>query len=278
MSTEKVMELEFGSLSEMMAFIDNNGRCKGMGEQSSDENHSPRESWDLGLGVEGAKDIARNGGNWSEGAAKICSGITEAAALRQNAPAPMFENSVAGFMPDVPAYLAGVPDDMVAYAPGELSQASSPIFKIGFTGFSAGTQGPQLMNKGIAILTLTDVLEAAGYRVQIDWTCTVPQTGQTWSMVIKQASEHWSPDSMAFSIAHPAFFRRIWFLLAERTEGFQHQSNMGYGTCASPKGYDINLPYQGPGDLEWRTLESSLDAMQALAAAAGTDVELRSTK
>lgn len=104
---------------------------------------------------------------------------------------------------------------------------------------SAGISQDQILLRGAALATLTDVLEAYGFRVKIDCSSGVrsPRRGELLALrfPVKSFGEALNLDTLVFAAAHPAMFRRIVFGVLEQfpqniVETFQFATNIGcYG-------------------------------------------------
>jgi hypothetical protein len=261
----------FESVAEYAAYVDALPRAKGAGDRS--ETHEPTHSWDLGLGRGPAIEYASGAKIWTEGAERIVEGIATAEAMRAPLETTTIGSDVAGFMPDVPAYLAGVPECMRTF---ETTESPSEIVSIGLTGFTCNTSADAMLNRGIALLSLVDVLESSGYRCEIVADFAIAGRNTLRSRIyIKRAGDHWDPTSAAFAMAHPAFFRRLFLKDMEGYSGLNKTTNSGYGTSPLPKPdeYTFALDYTA-GDHGWYTLENALYTAEQMAARAGIEVEL----
>ena len=102
----------------------------------------------------------------------------------------------------------------------------------------------ELFEMGKYTLSLIDQLESEGIRCEV--ICSISSRSGYYRHIthipIKKAHEFLDIHGMAFPIAHTAFFRRLWFSSAERTNEFiknkfGFHSSGGYGTDA---GIDVN--------------------------------------
>lgn len=177
----------------------------------------PSQSWDLNVGYQGAQDLARHG--WSAGAKQIDRSL-------RAMPAPQgthakYQHDVAGYYPDVPAYLEGDPANMIRRG---RRTGSRPVLNIVVNGFiSAMINAQELVNYGLAMAGVIDILEASGRQVELTMVdCSNRDSGndrgtvymQGWN--IKRAGDPLDLAALAFTLAHPAAFRRIVFDMMER--------------------------------------------------------------
>ncbi len=266
--------LRFDSLAELYQWIEDTPQLPGSGNAACSNYAAP--DWDLGVGFNGAMEIARNGGQWEQGATMLRKGMAQAANLREQSTAPAITYDVAGFMPDVPAYLAGVPENMMRLADDGQATAQTPIVSVCVPNAAGAVDAGHIFNRGIAVCTLIDVLEAAGTRVEANVALgTVPELDAT--VTIKRASDQWSPNAMAFGLGHPATIRRLGFAVRERhPDSLACTSNGGYGSggVTNPDQYTVSFPRLMNTRNTWDTVANALRTTEALAAKAGLTVTL----
>ena len=265
--------LEFKGMTEVARYLDTTPRIDGCGDFSIRE----QSDFECPMTWDAAIQLARTGGYWAEGADKMVQGVADAAALRENHAQPMLHNDVAGFMPDVPAYLAGVPDNMVAYAQGDMTTSQTPTITIGVGTFSWGVDSKSVMNRGIAILSLIDAVEAIGYRVQLDYVGDNKGSGglKKIRVVLKEASQHWNAGSVAFAIAHAGMLRRLTVGLLERDADDITRTQAGYGIGDNGylEEYSLAFEYMTSND-GYETLEEALRSVESMAQDFGMEVNL----
>jgi hypothetical protein len=155
-------------------------------------------------------------------------------------------NDVAGFAPDVPAFLTGSPDCMLARETEE-TEGAGKILKIVVQGVASfAISKMEIMRKGALIVALVDALESAGRSVElvVDFTSgdTAPNRTSA-SLTAKRAGEPVEIDRLAFVLAHPSMLRRFAFGVFEKNAAFMTWAGSGYGTCghADDRG-DIYIP------------------------------------
>ena len=176
---------------------------------------------------------------------------------------PAIVHDIAGSMPDVGRFLAGVPDNMMTWSRIE---SHAPAIRIVINqAASSGISSEQIMNRGAVVCALIDLLESSGKRCEI---VAVAAVADDWSayrhkleiaVMLKQADEPLQIDKVAFMLAHPAALRRIGFALMETLpEDFRHTIGItptgDYGTPVnSDDEADIYIPasYYGQYSLEW---------------------------
>ena len=269
-------DLEFNSITEMAQYLESTERLPGAGEFSI-RDQSAREcsmTWDQTM------DLARNGGYWIEGAEQMVDGMANATALRENHAQPMIQYDVAGFMPDVPAYLAGQPDCMMQYDEGDMTVAQMPTVTIGVGTFSHAVAASSAFNRGVAILSLIDAIEAVGYRVQLDFVGDNREMFGSASVkrirvVLKRAQDHWNPGNVAFATANAAMLRRLTVACLERDEDTVPRTQAGYGQGDDGyiEEYSLAFPYM-VSNRGYETLPKALASVQSMAEDYGIECNL----
>lgn len=124
---------------------------------------------------------------------------------------------------------------------------------------SAGVKPKVIEARGAAMLALAEALEQRGKRVRI----TVGMAnnggcGMDYKIVVKQPGQPLNLNSVAFSVAHPSFFRRFIFSAMER-EAADVRASVGipggYGYVGEFKADDLpaNCIYMGGADFRVST-------------------------
>ncbi len=255
------------SLGDLFHHIDSTPRHKGAGESSQKEGRG--HTWDMGIGYAGAVTLAK-AREWREGADQIRRGVLHMESAPQSLGSSMqLTHDVAGFAPDVPAYLAGEPESMFWIEPGE-AQLAGPIISIGVQIIcSAGTKANVMLNRGIALLTAIDSLESAGYRCELTavYAAGSDKDGMIWEHQVKAPGDQWNPGAVAFPLAHIGFARRLGFAMQERCPRAWKCTRDGYGGgLARGSGvtgywgqYDLAMSeYVIGGEEQWSTPDKAL--------------------
>ncbi len=267
--------LEFTSLVAIAKYHADVERLPGAGEFSIRE----QDTDICPMNYDDAIALAADGGYWADGADRMVQGVADAAALRENYAQPMIHNDVAGFSPDVPAYLAGIPDCMLAYEPGDMTTAATPTVTIGVGTCSYNVNTQSIENRGIAILSLIDALESIGYRVQLDYVgdniAGEEGTLKRIRVILKKAGDHWNPGSVAFALCHPAMLRRLIVGLIERDPASVERTQCGYGKGDDGyiNDYSLAFPFM-TSNSGFRTLPDALATVGAMATDYGMDVNI----
>lgn len=241
----------FGGVTALAQHLIKSDRIDGSGDSA--QSRSASADWDLSMGWDKALTLASQGGQWDDGAAALQTARVEIDRMRTNAPALERVRSVAGYMPDVPSYLAGLPQAMWTDAePEEAPRSRAKVLRVGVAAsYSAGATSEHVMNRGAAIMSCVDALESEGFRVEV---CAViiaaddyNDQSYRWDVVIKQSDQDWTPGAVAFALAHPAFNRRLAFGLKERcAKAYRNTKAGGYNSeqanYIDGSAYDLWLP------------------------------------
>lgn len=108
------------------------------------------------------------------------------------------------------------------------------------TNFSASVSAESIRIYGACMAAIVDKLENSGRRVELDAVQSSKSSVQWISgWKVKRAAEPLNMSDVAFSISHPAAFRRIAFGLWERTP--RHVQSGNYGIPQPMKPEHLNL-------------------------------------
>jgi len=212
-----------------------------------------------------AMKLARYG--WPEGTAKIRQGLDIAKHLTDSKPIRVLENAIVGFVPSVPDFLIGNPESMLAFS--EVNSPVLPILKIEANLTVAGmVKHNTIVNRGIALVSMIDALETAGYQIElVGYIDTAGNDGThiRQEFPIKSPGMFLELDRFSYILAHPSVLRMLHFRLLEQDAKHATRWYPGYGDCRdTPSEPDnesvIHVPmirYKG-----FKTIESSLDNMR----------------
>lgn len=165
-------------------------------------------------------------------------------------------NSVAGFQPIVPLYLAGVPTNMVQQKMVPVKQKIVNITKS--VSYSANVKTETIIEESVKAMQIVKKLEAMGYRVNLSIALgSIAGNTQLYSKVcIKHANEKLNVSKLAFPLVHPSMLRRLFFRFIEVCPDTTSRFTGGYGMPASVANIksvfedDIILPAKFDGDIE----------------------------
>lgn len=241
----------FDGVTDVARHIINTKRADGAGNSS--ETLPSGRDWDMNMNMNMALAFASDGGHWEAGANLLQAARVDIDRMQTRAPALERVRSVAGHSPCVPSFLAGIPQAMWADAePEDFSTMRSKVLRIGVVAsYSAFATSENIQNRGAAVMSVVDGLEAEGFRVEVaavivaadDYTADCYR----WDVLIKQADQDWNPGRVAFALAHPAFNRRLAFAVKERSQpAFKNTTQGGYNSIVANRidgsDYDIWLP------------------------------------
>lgn len=195
---------------------------------SASQSNPATKGWDLNADYDGALKLARDG--WAEGMDAMEQ--TLHAIIPAVGHEPRWGWSETGGSISVSRYLHGHPKSMRNRRKKHMG--SSPVLHIVVnTAASCAVKAAQMANYGAAIVGLIDRLETTGKRVHLDLvnvSCVNNEIRLAYGWNIKRASEHVDLAAIAFSIAHPASFRRLGFAMMERSPS--DCETYGYGYAA----------------------------------------------
>lgn len=204
----KVVVIFGDDLHDVAQYIKNTPRKWGSNDSVTT---GASHNWDLSTGWQRAWELANTG--WTEGALDLSHQL---AALPPNEAEPEYTYDVAGYMPDVSLYCAGDPMHMINEGH---PQGRQPIVHLVVNVVASGiVSAVEFKNYGAALTAMIGQIEATGRRVELDVVFVDQLFGSRgllgWK--VKRASDNTDLSAVAYSVAHPAAFRRIGFALIER--------------------------------------------------------------
>jgi len=226
--------LKFDSIRAVAAHLDDLPRVNRTDNGGSMEAEERDGSWCAGVDLDEAHDMARTGGIWEDGARDLMDAKLEVDAVQNRATVFADDYDVTGHTLDVGEYLAGNPTHWIGESDEEPEQ--QPILRVCVhIGRRANIPAKSVMLRGAAVLSVVDSLEAAGRRVELYALWGNKSNGHEafFETCVKKAEDHWSPSSVAFSLCHPAFSRRLMFRMAEGYEEISRLSR-GFGNSIDP--------------------------------------------
>lgn len=215
------------------AFIDNaEKRINGIGwvDGSVRERRNPVQFSGTET-LQSAIDLARSG--WKEGADKLQELSADHVDLDgyelQRDTVKTYD--VAGHYPDVAAFCAGEPENMIVEdTPSETMQPVIKLLISGAVGYKTSTQA--IERQGAAVLSVVRALQTRGFGVDLSWAIRTytPKTkfNSALSVNICNADEPLDTESLAFALVHPAMLRRLTFATWELDNGYE-KMNASFG-------------------------------------------------
>lgn len=140
---------------------------------------------------------------------------------------------VAGFMPHVPNFLAGVPNNMIFVQEKKVKQ---PIITIVYNiGCLSGSSGELVTKVSARIMSAIMSAERKGYRVNLYVASAQTEWQEACGMLvkIKDSGQHIDTLKMALPMISPAMNRRFGFRFRETMEGLSSGWVGGYGSSMS---------------------------------------------
>lgn len=217
----KTHKLHFDSLSELAQYLETAPRT--WSSTSSADPKASAASWDLGAGYLGARDMARYG--WNDGAQRAQEALKQLVLMSA---APENKNDFYGHLPHVARYCAGAPDSMIRKARSGFGGGRTLTLVVPCNAVS-NVKAECMANWGVGIAQYINQLETDGLRVEIIGAMYSKmfsrwELSQTWT--IKRAEQPLDLAVLAFSVGHPAMFRRLGFAMYERSAA---PTDSGYG-------------------------------------------------
>lgn len=224
----------FDSLGELGEYI--NGTPRTWSCNSSVSN-PPEHSWDLNATYDNAVEMARFG--WIEGAQKAQAALK---AFRPATPQPDTKVDFYGHRPHVPRFCAGASDSMIRHTPRADMGCGAVLTLIVPVNALAHVPAQNMAHFGTAVAQYVNQLETNGTRVELIGAFVSNVSGwrvaHTWTL--KHADQPLDLAVVAFSIGHPAMFRRLGLALRERCAA---PMDWGYGQTQAAEVDDlINAP------------------------------------
>jgi len=211
-------EYHFDSLSDFINWLDKNKRPNGKSVTGGRECFSGNLTWSE------AMKLARDG--WHEGAQKLHAATEKIKSIEQ----PLkdeYQWDVTGDLFDVGTMLTGQPEHWLQPQPNETRQVYQVLVNIGA---SSAVDVAQLENKGAATLALIDKLqENPNNIVELKIVSAVKDCiGVNIEFCIDLGCTPLDIPTVAFVVAHPAFFRKLIFCAREIVTGSDLPGRYGY--------------------------------------------------
>ena len=140
---------------------------------------------------------------------------------------------VAGFMPHVPNFLAGVPNNMIFVREQKVAQpVITVVYNIGCLGSSSFDTVLQVSAR---VMSAIMSAERKGYRINLYVASAQNKGSQNCGMVvkIKDSDQHIDTLKMALPMISPAMNRRFGFRFRETMQGLSSGWVRGYGSSMS---------------------------------------------
>lgn len=219
---------------------------------ASDSSVREGSSWAGTKNMAEALDLARHG--WCDGTRRLLAGLTDSAPpATLPAMHPAWDWDVAGSVPDVGAYCAGVPEHMGT--PGDVDPNAQPVTRLYIPGVAgAMVEAQELERYAVAVASHVEALRANGHSVEVVWTWTSRGRNLPLNLTILvpliRAGQTMDAAVLAFAF-HPSTLRRLAFAVIEQRPALSFLSeSKGEVTPLDPADAEpgaVILP--GPNDL-----------------------------
>ena len=188
------------------------------------------DKWSGNVTVKEAVQLASYG--WRKGRDQMSNELDMAHNSTSFERLPSFEYDVAGYMPNVPLYVAGCPAHMMSPLGGESAMGKVVDIKVNISA-SYDNSPERLMRRGASILSLIDKLEDSGLSCNVI-TCeyTEASQGKGFFLIefpIKKAGQPMDIDRCAYALVHPSMLRKLCFVACEQELKAEKNWNYGYG-------------------------------------------------
>lgn len=225
---DKTLFNSFSDLSDFYNFIQKTPRRSGA--DNSSETGEPH--WTGTKSYEEAIDLFLGGDEKLYEEFKQGEKLDVSKILGNNINKKKYKNDLVGFQPNVPNYLMNIPNDMINEEPKKVSQK---ILNIAVSmSVSAGVSPSNIKKAGMLYLQILDLLEKAGYRVNLYiMTNTYAGGSDNYNfhcmIRIKTDREPLNIKKCVFPIAHPSMLRRLFFKWDESCDADYELTDDGYG-------------------------------------------------
>lgn len=226
--TNATEQYNFDSLSGLFEYLDTTPRTW---KQDESTNWQGSAEWDLNCNFEQAMAYARDG--WHDGARNLKAKVE---ALRPTVQHVTRQFAPAGSRPSAGRYASGNPRCMIRKGQED---APKPALTIACAINAVGSVSAKHMsNYGLALASTIERLARMGYPVKVVAVAasSVHDTRHvvTWTVKSINAPIHFG--DLAFSIGHPAAFRRLGFACRERAKC---REQYGYGYSLDARASDV---------------------------------------
>ena len=189
---------------------------------------------------------------------------------------PKLHLQPAGFRPCVPVAIAGAPDNMQALRKVESFGAGKVIDLVFNGGATAGVSAETMILRGAVCLALIDLLEGAGYRVEVT-RINCGHDGEIasyFAFPLKNADQQPDADTLSFWLAHPAAHRRFTFGLREVCDYETFGKTGGDYSSSEPFPEDKGDLYLSAANMAQITSnKNAIPFLRAQLAAVGVEIE-----
>lgn len=154
-------------------------------------------------------------------------------ALRNSAPRRQLYSCVVGCAPNVPAFLSGAPNNMIAQKTTMQPRQSLSII---YNCTASGSEDKScIASASASLLSAILMLENSGIRTELRYGVVAREkSGKRHQIVamfvkVKNAQQHLDVTKTAYPLANPSMLRRHYFRYVEVTPGISQKYSSGYG-------------------------------------------------
>lgn len=226
----KTVVHNFDSVGDYVRFVTDKSRTAPAGlTQSSEASGHNERSFSGTATFDEAVSLVEKG--WAEGAEKVAHWRGQLACFldaAKTAKSRQFAWDVTGDFVDVGKYLTGEPECFGSDA-DDGQQIASRVVSIRLNACVSGAlQADAIVARGVAVLVAVDLLESLGRRCEVtvsQATSTsggygghagsTPDLNLDCNVIVKRPGEPVDIDRLAYTVAHPSWFRRLGFKFME---------------------------------------------------------------
>ncbi len=149
-------------------------------------------------------------------------------------------NNVVGVVPHVPNSLLGLPESMINL---EKTTNKVKVVSIDYDmSISCSYATEEIEKSGTALLSIINLLELRGYRVELNVIAFSGEKSNELAIVKVKVKDYRQPLDLlkcCFPLVHPSFFRRLGFRWLETVPNLTENGfTTGYGVAVANKGYE----------------------------------------
>lgn len=245
----KINHEKFDSIDNFMKVIESRPRNNIMANQNASRDGS--KSFTGTKSYAEAVELLANG--YEKPLEKIKTAVAQDMKITKGRPRRTPRNAVVGFVPNVPNYLLGIPEQMITIA--QTTEKTKAISIAYFIGNNCETSAEDLEDAGVKVLNVVNRLELSGVRVNLEiviqctWAIRANEY-QIASVKVKDYKDQLDIKKICFPIAHPSMFRRLGFAWLERSADMQSSEFVGGYGCSVTKSREdfINKNVFGEND------------------------------
>lgn len=225
----KVNFEKFDSIDNFLKIIESRPNNEIM--RNCNQSYTTSKDFSGTANYEEAMNLLQNG--YEKPLNQIKNEISKDLKISQTRPRRIPKNHVFGFVPNVPNYILGIPEQMITIS--QTPQKVKTVSIIYYVGNNYNTTAKALEKAGIKILNAVNRLELSGVRVNLDICVMCSKKNGEWQIGcvnVKGYREQMDLKKLCFPIAHPSMFRRFGFKFLEKSKDMENNFSCGYGSSA----------------------------------------------